>query len=148
MVADDFFHVGLDSMVDMRHPLAVLATRMPWVQIEASLAPLLAHKDRSGRFGPGCRPLWPHGAARLGGDPRQISLRRSYGQLDGLLAQFLGCAGGVGEQARGVGEGRVGAAPSDDGRMQGLKLVGQGLHLSTVAPAAPPRLGRPWPPRS
>jgi IS5 family transposase len=36
-------------MIDMRHPLAVLATRMPWAQIEASLAPLLAHKDRAGR---------------------------------------------------------------------------------------------------
>ena len=31
-------------------PLAVLATRMPWTEIEASLAPLLAHKDRSGRI--------------------------------------------------------------------------------------------------
>ena len=30
-------------------PLAVLATRMPWQQIEASVAPLLARKDRRGR---------------------------------------------------------------------------------------------------
>ena len=35
MATDDFFHARLDSMIDMRHPLAVLATRMPWVQIEA-----------------------------------------------------------------------------------------------------------------
>lgn len=34
----------------MRHPLVVLATRMPWAEIEVSLAPLLAHKDRSGRL--------------------------------------------------------------------------------------------------
>ena len=49
MATDDFFRARLDSMIDMRHPLAVLATRLPWADIEASLAPLLAHKDRSGR---------------------------------------------------------------------------------------------------
>jgi IS5 family transposase len=31
-------------MIDMRHPLAVLATRMPWAQIEASIAPHLQCK--------------------------------------------------------------------------------------------------------
>jgi IS5 family transposase len=50
MATDDFFRARLDSMIDMRHALAVLATRMPWAEIEASLAPLLAHKDRSGRL--------------------------------------------------------------------------------------------------
>ncbi|WP_309639052.1 IS5 family transposase [Methylibium sp.] len=50
MATDDFFRARLDSMIDMRHPLVVLATRMPWTDIEASLAPLLAHKDRSGRL--------------------------------------------------------------------------------------------------
>ena len=50
MATDDFFRARLDSMIDMRHPLAVLATRMPWAEIEASLGPLLAHKDRSGRM--------------------------------------------------------------------------------------------------
>ena len=49
MATDDFFRARLDSMIDLRHPLAVLATRMPWATIEAALAPLLAHKDRSGR---------------------------------------------------------------------------------------------------
>jgi transposase, IS5 family len=49
MATDDFFHARLDSMIDMRHPLAVLATRMPWAEIEASLAPALAHKDRAGK---------------------------------------------------------------------------------------------------
>ena len=49
MATDDFFRARLDSMIDLRHPLAVLATRMPWAEIEAALAPLLAHKDRSGR---------------------------------------------------------------------------------------------------
>ena len=36
MAAEDFFRARLDSMIDMRHPLAVLATRMPWADIEAS----------------------------------------------------------------------------------------------------------------
>lgn len=33
----------------MRHPLPVLATRMPWKDIKTALEPLLAHKDRAGR---------------------------------------------------------------------------------------------------
>ena len=33
-------------MADPRHPLAVLGWRMPWSQIEASLAPLFARKAR------------------------------------------------------------------------------------------------------
>ena len=49
MATDDFFRARLDGMVDMRHPLAVLASRMPWAQIEAALAPAFAHKDRKGR---------------------------------------------------------------------------------------------------
>src|SRR3954471_19273586 len=49
MTTDDFFRARLDTMIDMRHPLAVLATRMPWGEIEASLAPLLAHKNRTGK---------------------------------------------------------------------------------------------------
>lgn len=49
MATDDFFHARLDTMIDPRHPLAKLALRMPWDAIEASLAPLLAHKDRAGR---------------------------------------------------------------------------------------------------
>jgi IS5 family transposase len=48
MATDDFFRARLDSMIDMRHPLAVLATRMPWTQIEAAVAPLVAHKNREG----------------------------------------------------------------------------------------------------
>ena len=52
MVTEDFFRARLDSMIDMRHPLSVLATRMPWADIESALAPVLAHKDRSGRVVP------------------------------------------------------------------------------------------------
>jgi hypothetical protein len=49
MATDDFFRARLDGMVDLRHPLAVLASRMPWSQIESALAPAFAHKDRKGR---------------------------------------------------------------------------------------------------
>ncbi len=30
MTTPDFFRARLDTMIDLRHPLAVLATRMPW----------------------------------------------------------------------------------------------------------------------
>ena len=49
MVTADFFRARLDTMIDLRHPLAVLGTRMPWPEIEAALGPVLAHKDRQGR---------------------------------------------------------------------------------------------------
>lgn len=48
MATDDFFRSRLDQMVDLRHPLAVLANRLPWAQIEAALAPAFACRDRSG----------------------------------------------------------------------------------------------------
>lgn len=48
-MTEDFFRARLDQMIDLRHPLAVLAGRLPWDQIEATLAPVLEHKDRQGR---------------------------------------------------------------------------------------------------
>jgi IS5 family transposase len=48
MATDDFFRNRLDQMIDLRHPLAVLARRMPWGQIEAGLAPALAHRNLAG----------------------------------------------------------------------------------------------------
>lgn len=50
MTTNDLLSARLDQMIDMRHPLAVLATRMPWVQTEASLAPLFVHRARPGRI--------------------------------------------------------------------------------------------------
>src|SRR6266513_1245005 len=49
MATEDFFRARLDGMIDMRHPLVVLATRMPWAEIEAQLAPAFARRDRVGR---------------------------------------------------------------------------------------------------
>ena len=47
--SDDFFHSRIDQMIDLRHPLAVLASRMPWQEIEASLAKQLAREVKKGR---------------------------------------------------------------------------------------------------
>ncbi|MDB5758163.1 MAG: hypothetical protein JWM30_1452 [Burkholderia sp.] len=33
-------------MIDLGHPIAVLANRMPWAQIESALAPAFARKNR------------------------------------------------------------------------------------------------------
>ena len=49
MPTDDFFRARIDQMIDLSHPLAVLAGRMPWESLEKALAPAFAHKDRKGR---------------------------------------------------------------------------------------------------
>lgn len=36
-------------MIDLRHPLAVLSNRMPWQEIESSLAHLFARQVRAGK---------------------------------------------------------------------------------------------------
>ena len=46
MATDDFFRSRLDQMIDLRHTLAVLATRLPWAAIEAAVAPKLAHQAK------------------------------------------------------------------------------------------------------
>ena len=48
MQTPDFFRARIDAMIDLRDPLAVLAKRMPWGQIEAVLAPRFEHRDRPG----------------------------------------------------------------------------------------------------
>jgi transposase, IS5 family len=49
MSTPDFFRSRLDAMIDLQHPLAVLARRLPWERIEQALAPKFAHRDRAGR---------------------------------------------------------------------------------------------------
>ena len=44
MTTPDFFRSRLDAMIDLKHPLAVLATRLPWAAIEAALAPKLSRQ--------------------------------------------------------------------------------------------------------
>jgi IS5 family transposase len=45
---DDFFRSRIDHMIDLRLPLAVLASRMPWQEIEARVAQVFSHKGRAG----------------------------------------------------------------------------------------------------
>ena len=48
MSMTDFFRIRLDSMIDLRHPPALLATKMSWASIETTLAPLLERRSRDG----------------------------------------------------------------------------------------------------
>ncbi len=45
---DDFFRSRIDHMIDLRHPLVVLASRMPWQEIEAWVAQVFSRKGRAG----------------------------------------------------------------------------------------------------
>lgn len=45
---EDFFRARLDHMIDLRHPLVVLASRMPWQHLEASVAHLFSRKAHTG----------------------------------------------------------------------------------------------------
>ena len=44
MATDDFFRARLDAMVELKHPLAVLSTRLPWPVLEAAVAPKLSRR--------------------------------------------------------------------------------------------------------
>jgi IS5 family transposase len=48
-MTDDFFRARLEQKIDLKHPLAVLASRMPWDHIEIALAPFFVRKDREGK---------------------------------------------------------------------------------------------------
>lgn len=45
MASDDFFRARLNTMIDLRHPLVVLAARLPWPVIEAALSTKFAHQE-------------------------------------------------------------------------------------------------------
>ncbi len=74
-------------MIDLRHLLAVLATRMPWAEIESAQAPCFARRDRKGRpiegldlFGP---TLLVSGAGvRLWALPTQYRLHHVLGHIE------------------------------------------------------------------
>ena len=85
MTTPDFFRARLDAMIDLRHPLAVLATRMPWAEIESALAPCFARQDRKGRpiegldlFGP---TLQVAGAGTSPAGRRRLPIRLMIGLL-------------------------------------------------------------------
>jgi transposase, IS5 family len=59
METSDFFRCRIDAMIDLAHPLAVLATRLPWSAIEAHLAPKFERRDRPGELIEGHDMLGP-----------------------------------------------------------------------------------------
>jgi len=59
METTDFFRCRIDAMINLRHPLAVLASRLPWDAIEASLAPKFERTDRPGQVIDGQDMLGP-----------------------------------------------------------------------------------------
>ena len=44
-----FFRGRLDQMIDLRKPLASLSSRLPWQEIEASIAQVFVRKVRAGK---------------------------------------------------------------------------------------------------
>lgn len=59
MSTGDFFRARLETMIDLRHPLVVLASKLPWESIEAMLSPLFSRRDREGS--------WVEGGGLFGG---------------------------------------------------------------------------------
>lgn len=50
MQTTDFFRARIDAMINLSDPLVVLATRLPWAQIEASLAAKFERQERAGQL--------------------------------------------------------------------------------------------------
>ena len=46
----DFFRSRIDAMINLNDPLAVLASRLPWSQIEAAVAAKFEHQHRAGQI--------------------------------------------------------------------------------------------------
>ena len=85
MSTPDFFRSRLDAMIDMRHPLAVLANRMPWTSIEATLTPIFERRAREGRISAeidlfGTAPKLAGAGLSAAGRPR-LSIRLMVGLL-------------------------------------------------------------------
>ena len=46
MSTPSFFRARLNGMADPSHPVAVLASRLPWERIQATMAPKFSRRDR------------------------------------------------------------------------------------------------------
>ena len=97
MPETDFFRQPLAQMIDPRHPLAVLASRLPWTQIEAALAPRFARQVRPGRaiaqddlFGPSIQVAG--GGIAAAGRPLRIPLMADSDSIP--IADSVPCDGG------------------------------------------------------
>ena len=85
MSTPDFFRSRLDAMIDLRHPLAVLANRIPWASIEATLTPIFEGRAREGRVSEevdlfGVAPKLAGAGISAAGRPR-LSIRLMVGLL-------------------------------------------------------------------
>ena len=62
-------------MLDLRHPLAVLANRMPWQEIEASLAQRWARQPKAGKKIEGLDSFGPVSDVAGGGTSLSLAAR-------------------------------------------------------------------------
>jgi len=76
VVNQDLYRQTLKEMVDPRHPLVVLAGRIPWDELEARIEPLIVRNLRSSRsvpqddlFGPSLQVAGVRGGVALGSRP-------------------------------------------------------------------------------
>ncbi|UCU97228.1 hypothetical protein [Hydrogenophaga taeniospiralis] len=71
---DDFFRSRIDHMIDLRHPLAVLASRMPWQEIEARVAQVFSRAQSTARRAAHAGPLgWTVGGLTFLGERTNVS---------------------------------------------------------------------------
>jgi IS5 family transposase len=82
---DDFFRSRIDQMIDLRHPLAVLASHMPWQQIEASLAENFKRQVKAGKEVDGIDLFGPTQQTVGGGISNAGRPRRSLRLMASLL---------------------------------------------------------------
>ena len=85
MQAADFFRSRIDAMINLNDPLAVLASRLPWGQIEAAVAAKFERQHRAGQILESQAPVWRH--AGLGGrGSQQCRAAQAAHSPDGQLA--------------------------------------------------------------
>jgi hypothetical protein len=125
---DDFFRSRIDHMIDLRHPLAVLASRMPWQEIEARVAQVFSRKGRAGVAMPdldlfGEQAHCAHRLTSNAGRPR-VPLR--------IMIALLYLKHAFNESDEGVVERWARTRPGSSSRARRT--------LNTTAPATPP----PW----
>ena len=149
MSTPDFFRSRLDQMIDLRHPLAVLSTRLPWGSIEAAETPKLAQQAKpvkrlvgedlagafEGEFGGGISPAGrPRLPVRL--MVSLLYLKNSFNLSDAELVERW--AENVPQRPVGADEqpaARLGAKPQAGDRRSRLPGQVQVAHRPREAPA-------------